>query len=97
MQDTKTTLCLGNNEFDDGPEGLAPFLRTMNNVNVTALGTNLDTSAEPSFRSIYLSKSTVYTFDGLQVAFLGVVTTETITISKPGRIAILPEVESKNR
>uniref|UniRef100_A0A6G5A8K6 5'-nucleotidase n=1 Tax=Rhipicephalus microplus TaxID=6941 RepID=A0A6G5A8K6_RHIMP len=90
-------VCLGNHEFDDGPEGLAPFLRTMNNVNVTVLGTNLDTSAEPSFRSIYLPKSTVYTFDGLQIGFLGVVTTETITIAKPGRIAILPEVESINR
>ncbi|KAL3217193.1 hypothetical protein MRX96_006096 [Rhipicephalus microplus] len=74
-------VCLGNHEFDDGPEGLAPFLRTMNNVNVTVLGTNLDTSAEPSFRSIYLPKSTVYTFDGLQI----------------GHIAILPEVESINR
>uniref|UniRef100_A0A224Y6Y2 5'-nucleotidase n=1 Tax=Rhipicephalus zambeziensis TaxID=60191 RepID=A0A224Y6Y2_9ACAR len=77
-------VCLGNHEFDDGPEGLTPFLHRMKDVNVTVLGTNLDTSAEPSFRGIYLPKSTVYTFDGHRIAFLGVVTTETITIAKPG-------------
>ncbi|KAL1475766.1 hypothetical protein MTO96_037043 [Rhipicephalus appendiculatus] len=90
-------MCLGNHEFDDGPEGLAPFLHRMKDVNVTVLGTNLDTSAEPGFRAIYLPKSTVYTFDGHRIAFLGVVTTETITIAKPGRIKILPEIESINR
>uniref|UniRef100_A0A224Y0Z6 5'-Nucleotidase n=1 Tax=Rhipicephalus zambeziensis TaxID=60191 RepID=A0A224Y0Z6_9ACAR len=90
-------VCLGNHEFDDGPEGLTPFLHRMKDVNVTVLGTNLDTSAEPSFRGIYLPKSTVYTFDGHRIAFLGVVTTETITIAKPGRIKILPEIDSINR
>ncbi|KAH6942075.1 hypothetical protein HPB50_000337 [Hyalomma asiaticum] len=90
-------VCLGNHEFDDGPEGLAPFLRIMKERGVRVLGTNLDTTAEPSFKGIDLPKSTVYTIEGHQIAFLGVVTTETITIAKPGRIQILPEVGSINR
>ncbi|XP_065311549.1 protein 5NUC-like isoform X2 [Dermacentor albipictus] len=89
-------VCLGNHEFDDGPEGLAPFLRKMKEAKIRVLGTNLDTSAEPSFRHISLPRSTVYNIEGRQVAFLGVVTTETITIAKPGRIRILPEIESIN-
>ncbi|XP_050030478.1 protein 5NUC-like isoform X1 [Dermacentor andersoni] len=89
-------VCLGNHEFDDGPEGLAPFLRKMKEAKIRVLGTNLDTSAEPSFRDISLPRSTVYNIEGRQVAFLGVVTTETITIAKPGRIRILPEIESIN-
>ncbi|KAH7950217.1 hypothetical protein HPB49_021094 [Dermacentor silvarum] len=89
-------VCLGNHEFDDGPQGLAPFLWKMKEAQVRVLGTNLDTSAEPSFQGISLPRSTVYNIEGHQVAFLGVVTTETITIAKPGRIRILPEIESIN-
>ncbi|XP_054924306.1 protein 5NUC-like isoform X2 [Dermacentor andersoni] len=84
-------VCLGNHEFDDGPEGLAPFLRKMKEAKIRVLGTNLDTSAEPSFRDISLPRSTVYNIEGRQVAFLGVVTTETITIAKPGK----PPVDDK--
>ncbi|XP_037572420.1 protein 5NUC-like [Dermacentor silvarum] len=89
-------VCLGNHEFDDGPEGLAPFLWKMKQAHVTVLGTNLDYSDEPLFRNITLPKSIVYTIAGLQVALLGVVTTETLTIARPGRIRILPEVKSIN-
>lgn len=89
-------VCLGNHEFDDGPQGLAPFLWKMKEAQVRVLGTNIDTSAEPSFQGISLPRSTVYNIEGHQVAFLGVVTTETITIAKPGRIRILPEIESIN-
>ncbi|KAH6920193.1 hypothetical protein HPB50_028819 [Hyalomma asiaticum] len=92
------TNCLGNHEFDDGPPGLVPFLEKMVEANVTVLGTNLDTSNEPLFKdsNITLPKSIVYNISGTKVAVLGVVTTETITIAKPGGVKILPEVESIN-
>ncbi|KAH8037777.1 hypothetical protein HPB51_017277 [Rhipicephalus microplus] len=89
-------LCLGNHEFDDGPEGLAPFLWKMNASGVPVLGTNLDYSQEPLFKNITLPKSIVRKISGLKVAFLGVVTTETLTIARPGTIRILPEVKSIN-
>uniref|UniRef100_A0A131XKS8 Putative cd73 ecto-5'-nucleotidase n=1 Tax=Hyalomma excavatum TaxID=257692 RepID=A0A131XKS8_9ACAR len=91
-------VCLGNHEFDDGPPGLVPFLEKMVEANVTVLGTNLDTSKEPWFtdNNITLPKSIVYNISGTQIAVLGVVTTETITIAKPGGVEILSEVDSIN-
>uniref|UniRef100_L7M8T9 Putative salivary ecto-5'-nucleotidase/apyrase n=1 Tax=Rhipicephalus pulchellus TaxID=72859 RepID=L7M8T9_RHIPC len=89
-------LCLGNHEFDDGPDGLAPFLWKMSASGVPVLGTNLDCSEEPLFKNITLPKSKVLWISGQRVAFLGVVTTETLTIARPGAIRILPEVESIN-
>ncbi|XP_070379229.1 protein 5NUC-like [Dermacentor albipictus] len=81
------TVCLGNHEFDDGPAGLVPFLLKMQEANVTVLGTNLDTTNEPIFtrENLTLPKSIVYNISGTQVALLGVVTTETMTIAKPGK------------
>lgn len=90
-------ICLGNHEFDDGPTGLAPFLHAMQKANVPVLGTNLDTSGEPLLRGIFLPKSLVLKIQGHRVALLGVDTTETITIAKPGGVKILPEAQSINR
>ncbi|XP_077527209.1 protein 5NUC-like isoform X2 [Haemaphysalis longicornis] len=89
-------ICLGNHEFDDGPAGLVPFLRAMYKAGVPVLGTNLDTSGEPLFRGINLPKSLVLKIQGHRVALLGVDTTETMTIAKPGGVKILPEVHSIN-
>lgn len=92
------TVCLGNHEFDDGPAGLVPFLEKMAEANVTVLGTNLNTSNEPLFteKNITLPRSIIYNISGTQVAFLGVVTTETMTIAKPGGVQILSEIDSIN-
>uniref|UniRef100_L7M9A5 Putative salivary ecto-5'-nucleotidase/apyrase n=1 Tax=Rhipicephalus pulchellus TaxID=72859 RepID=L7M9A5_RHIPC len=92
------TVCLGNHEFDDGPAGLVPFLQKMVDANVTVLGTNLNTSNEPLFmeNNITLPKSIVYNISGTKVALLGVVTTETLTIAKPGGVQILSEIDSIN-
>uniref|UniRef100_A0A131Z1W4 5'-Nucleotidase n=1 Tax=Rhipicephalus appendiculatus TaxID=34631 RepID=A0A131Z1W4_RHIAP len=91
-------VCLGNHEFDDGPAGLVPFLEKMAEANVTVLGTNLNTSNEPLFteKNITLPKSIIYNISGTQVAFLGVVTTETMTIAKPGGVQIVSEIDSIN-
>ncbi|CAN7999450.1 unnamed protein product [Ixodes hexagonus] len=89
------SVCPGNHEFDDGPEGLAPFLQEMNTANVTALGTNLDTSKEPLFQGIVLKKSIIYTVKNVIIGVMGVVTKDTMTIAKPGcKILILDEIDS---
>lgn len=76
--------CLGNHEFDDGPEGLAPFLVRMEKANVTVLGTNLNTTREPIFGNITVVKHKIYEFKGVRMGVMGVVTRETITIARPG-------------
>lgn len=87
-------VCLGNHEFDDGPEGLYPFLVRMENANVTVLGTNLDTTKEPELNNITVLKSKIYEVNGVKMGVMGVVTTETRTIARPGKIEILDEIES---
>ncbi|KAG0428868.1 hypothetical protein HPB47_024183, partial [Ixodes persulcatus] len=87
-------VCLGNHEFDDGPEGLYPFLVRMEAANVAVLGTNLETEDEPALNNITVLKSKIYTFNGVKMGVMGVVTTETLTIAKPGNIKILSEIDS---
>ncbi|CAN7982098.1 unnamed protein product [Ixodes pacificus] len=87
-------VCLGNHEFDDGPEGLAPFLLRMEKANVTVLGTNLNTTGEPAFENITVLKHKIYTIEGVKMGVMGVVTKETLTIANPGKIEILDEVQS---
>lgn len=88
---------LGNNEFDDGPKELAPFVREMRKSGVTVLGTNLDASREPHFKGVPLPRSHVLTISGVKVALLAVVPQTTEAFSKPGRIRILPVADSINR
>ncbi|XP_040079523.1 protein 5NUC-like [Ixodes scapularis] len=89
-------VCLGNHEFDDGPEGLAPFLLRMVAANVTVLGTNLDTTKEDIFvqNNITVLKHKIYEISGVKMAVMGVVTMEALTIARPGKIDILDEIES---
>ncbi|KAM7307456.1 protein 5NUC [Ixodes scapularis] len=88
------SVCLGNHEFDDGPEGLAPFLKKMVEANVTVLGTNLDTSLEPLLNETNLKKSIIYEVNNLKIGVMGVVTQETMQIARPGKIKILDEIQS---
>lgn len=64
---------LGNHEFDDGMDGLVPFL---DNVTFPILAANLDTSGEPSMDGKVLP-SVVITKGGRQIGIVGYVTTET--------------------
>uniref|UniRef100_A0A6B0VD67 Putative cd73 ecto-5'-nucleotidase n=1 Tax=Ixodes ricinus TaxID=34613 RepID=A0A6B0VD67_IXORI len=88
------SVCLGNHEFDDGPEGLAPFLKRMEEAKVTVLGTNLDTSKEPLLNGTKLKKSITYQVEKLKIGVMGVVTKETMQIARPGKIEILDEITS---
>ncbi|EEC02602.1 5' nucleotidase, putative, partial [Ixodes scapularis] len=86
--------CLGNHEFDDGPEGLVPFIKKMEEAKVTVLGTNLDTSEEPLFNDTTLNKSIIYEVGNVKVGVMGVVTQETMMIARPGKVKILDEIQS---
>lgn len=80
-------MTIGNHEFDDGVEGLAPFL---DRINSPILISNIDDSLEPSFQGKHV-KSIVMTKYGRPIGIVGVTTTFR---SNWGKINILPEVEA---
>ncbi|XP_075233039.1 protein 5NUC-like isoform X2 [Lycorma delicatula] len=82
---------LGNHEFDDGPQGLAPFI---NNTHVPILACNLDISKVPILHLPNLKKSVVFKYDKLKIGVIGYVTPDTKLISNPGEVVFLPEIES---
>ncbi|XP_053599192.1 protein 5NUC-like [Microplitis demolitor] len=88
-------ISLGNHEFDDGPEGLVPFINAAEFPIVTS---NLDLTGEPELAAATkLSNSTVITVDGRKVGIIGYLTPETKVISSPGKVVFLDEVESVRR
>ncbi|KAL1471453.1 hypothetical protein MTO96_039912 [Rhipicephalus appendiculatus] len=76
--------CLGNHEFDDGPENLAPFLAKMNESNVTVIGTNTDFSNDTTLKGYNLVKSAIKEINGTKIGFLGAVIPTTKYGSSPG-------------
>ena len=73
-----TNICmlqsLGNHEFDDGVDGLVPFI---NNATFPILASNLDLSKEKRLDIPNLKKSVVFDLGGVKVAVVGYVTPET--------------------
>ncbi|XP_064489227.1 protein 5NUC-like isoform X2 [Ornithodoros turicata] len=84
-------MTLGNHEFDDGPEGLAPFLQQIKGK-VPVIASNVDFSRAPSLKGL-VSKSTVVNLNGTKVGIIGAVTTETSTISYPGPVTFDDHIE----
>ncbi|KAH7964907.1 hypothetical protein HPB49_002504 [Dermacentor silvarum] len=87
-------VCLGNHEFDDGPKGLAPFLRAMQNANVNVVNTNADFSNEDVLKNISLPKSVTITINGTKVGIVGAVLHETAVLSNPGNVKFENDLES---
>jgi 5'-nucleotidase len=65
---------LGNHEFDDGVDGLVPFIE---NATFPILASNLDLSQEIPLNIPNLKKSFVFDLDGVKVAVIGYVTPDT--------------------
>ncbi|XP_070387994.1 snake venom 5'-nucleotidase-like isoform X2 [Dermacentor albipictus] len=89
--------CLGNHEFDDGPEALALFLEAMEKANVTVVSTNTDFSKEPALRNISLPKSVTINVTGLSVGIVGAVLPETRFLSNTGKVEFEDEITSIKR
>ncbi|XP_075537229.1 protein 5NUC-like [Dermacentor variabilis] len=91
------SVCLGNHEFDDGPEVLALFLVAMKKANVTVVSTNTDFSKEPALRNISLPKSVTIEVNGVSVGILGAVLPETRFLSNTGKVEFEDEITSIKR
>nr|AGJ90350.1 apyrase [Ornithodoros moubata] len=87
-------VSLGNHEFDDGPDGLAPFLGNMSEAGVKVIATNVDTKDEPILKDKVLLKSHTFCVEGRRVGVIGAVTEETRTIAKPGNALIKDVIPS---
>lgn len=74
---------MGNHEFDNKPDGLAPFIA---NSSVPIVCCNIDYSREPALASAQLNgrlvPSTVLDVDGVKVGVVGYLTPETKVGSK---------------
>nr|ACE75396.1 5' nucleotidase, putative [Glyptapanteles indiensis] len=88
-------ISLGNHEFDDGPEGLLPFVNAAEFPIVTS---NIDLTGEPALAAAEkLTNSTVLEVHGKRVGIIGYLTPETKVISSPGKVVFLDEVQSVRR
>lgn len=67
---------MGNHEFEDGPEELAPFLKSNNMSSIPIVVANINTKEEPSLSNI--RPSTVITVSGRTIGVIGYLTPDTM-------------------
>ncbi|XP_053674378.1 apyrase-like [Anopheles nili] len=82
-------MTIGNHEFDNGVEGVVPFLEA---INSPVLLVNVDNSKEPEFNRF--SKSLVLERGGRKIGLIGVILSTTDTIANTGELAFEDEVET---
>ena len=89
-------LCLGNHDFDFGPEVLADFINAYGLTSPTYLSANLDFAPEPSLAPLAesgrLAGSTVVERDGQFIGIIGLTTPELPGISSPGAVVVEQDV-----
>ncbi|KAJ8687354.1 hypothetical protein QAD02_023148 [Eretmocerus hayati] len=85
-------MTIGNHDFDDGIEGLIPFLQRSKSPIVV---TNIDDTEEPSMKGLY-ENSTIIVRGNRKIGVIGVIIKSTNTLSSPGKLKFLDEVESVN-
>jgi len=85
-------MALGNHEFDDGVDGLVPFIRNMTDLPI--LSCNIDVSNEPKLKNL-IKPSIIKEFEGRKIAIIGYTTPDTKFLSKPGETVIFnDEIDS---
>ncbi|XP_059608975.1 protein 5NUC-like [Phlebotomus argentipes] len=88
-------ISLGNHEFDNGVDGLVPFL---NSVEFPVLAANLDLSQEPTMAAAAsLKPSTVFTVAGHRIGVIGYLTPDTKFLSAANKVEYIPEITAINQ
>ncbi|EAT36584.1 AAEL011346-PA [Aedes aegypti] len=82
-------MTLGNHEFDNGVDGVIPFLDTASSP---VLLCNVDASEVPEF--VKYEKSIVIERAGRKIGIIGVILKNTSVISNPGKLRFLDEASS---
>lgn len=71
---------MGNHEFHNGPEGLAPYLKSSNISSIPIVVANINTDNEPSLNTI--RPSTVLTIEGHTIGVVGYLTPDTVVYTE---------------
>ncbi|XP_054262337.1 protein 5NUC-like [Macrosteles quadrilineatus] len=87
-------MSLGNHEFDDGPEGLTPFLKK---TLVPVVCSNIDDSSEPQLEVSTLSPSRVLDINGVKVGVIGYLTPDTKFLAKTRNVKFEDEIVAIKR
>ncbi|CAF4929911.1 unnamed protein product [Pieris macdunnoughi] len=87
---TTFLLSLGNHEFDNGINGLAPFIA---NLSCPNLATNLILDDEPILKAeVNLRNSVVFDINGIKVAVIGYLTPDTKFLAVRNNVTYIDEV-----
>ncbi|CAH0596442.1 unnamed protein product [Chrysodeixis includens] len=81
---------LGNHEFDNGIDGVVPYLQHLDSTVVTA---NIIDDLEPTIQGLY-KKSTVVERDGRRIGIIGVIIASTNVLASTGQLKFTDEVEA---
>ena len=85
-------ICIGNHDFDFGPELLAEFIQDFVTTQPPYLSANLDFSAEPTLQALVdagrIAPSTTIEVDGEEIGVIGLITEQLPTISSPRGVAV---------
>ncbi|XP_034940556.1 protein 5NUC-like isoform X2 [Chelonus insularis] len=84
-------VTLGNHEFDNGVEGLIPFIT---HAQFPIVVSNLDLSNEPLLSATKIKKSVILTVAGRRIGVIGYLTPDTQNTSNTGNVQFLDEVQS---
>ncbi|KAL2740481.1 protein 5NUC-like [Vespula squamosa] len=82
-------ISLGNHEFDDGVNGLIPFIEESK---FPILAANLDLSKQPNLKATKLANSTVLVINGTKIGVIGYLTTETMIIANTENVIVNNEI-----
>lgn len=89
-------LCLGNHDFDFGPETLAGYISGFSMTQPTFLSSNLDFSGESSLQALVnsgrIAAHTIIEVDDEEIGIIGATTPMLPFISSPGDVAVDADV-----
>lgn len=88
-------LCIGNHDFDFGPQVLANFISDISVSKPLFLSANLDFSGESSLNALVnngrIAKSTIITRNGDSIGVIALTTEQLPFISSPGKVKVDPD------
>ncbi|KAH8315374.1 hypothetical protein KR067_002078 [Drosophila pandora] len=83
-------MTLGNHEFDNGVEGVVPFLET---INTSMLVANMDCAHEPTMDGLY-KKSEIIERNGRKIGLIGVILETTYELANTGKLIFRNESDT---
>ncbi|NRB52126.1 MAG: esterase-like activity of phytase family protein [Saprospiraceae bacterium] len=91
-------ICIGNHDFDFGPDILERMIGDFVKTQPPYLSANLDFSAEPGLQALVdagrIAKRTVFEKDGEKIGVIGLITDAINTISTPRNVVVDPDIMS---